>query len=113
MAAAPAEEPPRLPPTPQYHDYRAAAQEQLQETIANLNDQQKAAVNASVRQPSSILVGAGTGKTTTVIARIRNMIANGIPPRADRTRLVHDILCRVCSAMLDSLSALHALATGM
>ena len=76
----PAVEPPRAVVPPAEEDYSAAAREQL--ARATLNEEQMAAVNAPYNKPVSILAGAGTGKTTTLIARIRRMIAEGIPPCA-------------------------------
>lgn len=49
--------------------------------LDRLNAEQRAAATAPI-QPSMILAGAGTGKTTTLIARINHLLEAGIRPGA-------------------------------
>lgn len=85
LAPAAGEEPPpadpgHFVPPPVWVDHRQAAQQRLKDF--DLNEQQTSAVHAAYNRPVSILAGAGTGKTTTVVARVLRMVASGIPPCA-------------------------------
>ncbi|KAK9791160.1 hypothetical protein WJX73_010433 [Symbiochloris irregularis] len=48
--------------------------------LPELNDQQQAAVRSPIDEPSLIIAGAGSGKTTVMLARLRHMLDQGIPP---------------------------------
>ncbi len=48
-------------------------------SLSHLNDAQRAAVLTGASH-NLILAGAGTGKTTTIVARIRHLIKQGTPP---------------------------------
>lgn len=57
------------------------AAERLATSLSRLNAEQRAAATADVSVPLMILAGAGTGKTTTLIARIQHMVlGERIPP---------------------------------
>ena len=45
-----------------------------------LNQQQTKAANASLEVPLAILAGAGTGKTTTLLGRVRHLLNSGATP---------------------------------
>ncbi|WP_062520179.1 ATP-dependent helicase [Demequina silvatica] len=55
------------------------AEEQVDGSLSHLNDAQRAAVLTGASH-NLILAGAGTGKTTTIVARIRHLIKQGTPP---------------------------------
>jgi hypothetical protein len=80
MTFAPREEPERGAPDTPPENFQAASAQQL--ARIPLNVEQTAAVHAPYNIPVSLCAGAGTGKTTTLTARIHNMIADGIPPSA-------------------------------
>ena len=50
--------------------------------VGRLNPAQRRAVGMPFNKVLAILAGAGTGKTTTLLARIEHMIASGIPAGA-------------------------------
>lgn len=79
MTFAPREEPERGAAAPP-ENYQAASAQQL--ARMPLNAEQTAAVHAPYNIPVSLRAGAGTGKTTTLTARIHLMITDGIPPSA-------------------------------
>ena len=48
--------------------------------LAELTDEQRAAVQAETSQSVLVSAGAGTGKTRTLVGRVVHLIAEGIPP---------------------------------
>eukprot|EP00892_Ulva_mutabilis_P005400 jgi/Ulvmu1/3231/UM015_0272.1 len=63
--------------------FQAIAQAHLQDPkLPSLNEEQKVAAAAPFNSPIAIFAGAGTGKTTTLIARIWRMLAQGIKPES-------------------------------
>lgn len=91
----------------------------VSELRGKLNAEQLEAALAPACPPVFLLAGAGTGKTTTLIARVWHMIAEGIFPRALSPPLFVCLLCcflqfSTCSYTLgvkngqfDSQSRLH------
>lgn len=56
-----------------------------------------AAVDAPLNRPIAVFAGAGTGKTTALIARIWNMIAQGIRPGMAAYGFLIHTMSRQCS----------------
>ena len=48
--------------------------------LDELNDEQREAATFAGREPLLILAGAGTGKTTTLCARVAWLVSSGVPP---------------------------------
>lgn len=67
-------------PVPQNFD--EAAVKKVADVRGELNAEQLQAALAPVSPPVFLLAGAGTGKTKTLIARVWNMLSQGIFPRA-------------------------------
>ncbi len=91
--------------------------------LAGLNDEQRAAVDHDAG-PLLILAGAGTGKTTTLVARLARLLATGVAPErillVTFSRRAADELVRRVGAMTDQASArrltagtFHAVAHGI
>jgi UvrD/REP helicase N-terminal domain len=70
--------PPAAPP----QNFAGIAVGKVKDVQAKLNAEQLEAALAPTSPPVFLLAGAGTGKTTTLIARVWHMIAQGIFPRA-------------------------------
>lgn len=62
-------------------DIKAVAADRVTELLGRLNAEQQQAASAPASPPVFLLAGAGTGKTTTLIARVWSMMAQGIFPR--------------------------------
>jgi chromosomal replication initiation ATPase DnaA len=70
------------PPAASPQNFTGIATGKVKELQGKLNAEQLQAALAPTSPPVFLLAGAGTGKTTTLIARVWHMIAQGIYPRA-------------------------------
>ena len=50
--------------------------------LSTLNEGQLAAVHAPLDKPTLVIAGAGTGKTTTLSARLEHLVSSGVDPSA-------------------------------
>src|SRR4051812_15044195 len=55
--------------------------ERLASVLAELNDEQRAAVTHASREPLLVIAGAGSGKTSTLAHRVAHLIAKGADPQ--------------------------------
>lgn len=116
MASAPAE---AEEPGQRWRKGRARAQVRREEAVVEPNERQREAIQAGPG-PVLVLAGPGTGKTQTLMGRVRHLLEEGADPSRmlvltftrKAARELKDRLLRVCPgrAVLPRTDTLHALA---